>query len=68
MALDGLSNVLVLVVKLLQSSGTGYDVVDSLSQSTIKPSDLWTTRSSKLKSKCVFINGSVSFFSVFFDV
>lgn len=61
--LDGLSYVLVLVVKLLLSAGTGYDAVDSLFQSTIKPvtcGPLVCIRSSELKSKCVFINGSVS--------
>ena len=62
-ALDGLSCVLVLVVKLLQSAGTGYHAVDSLSHSTIKPvtcGPMVCIRSSALKSKCVFINGSSS--------
>ena len=52
----------MLIVKLLQGAGTGYDAVDSLSRSTIKPvtcGPLICIRSSELKSKFVFINGSV---------
>ena len=62
-AIDGLSYVLVLIVKLLPSAGTGYDAIDSLSHSTIKPvtcGPVICIKSSELKSKCVFINGSVN--------
>ena len=60
-ALDGLSYVLVLLTKLLQLAGTGYEAVDSLSYSSIKPvtcGPMVCIPSSALHSKCVFIGGS----------
>ena len=62
-ALDGLSYVLVLLIKLLQLPGTGYEAVDSLLHSSIKPvtcGPMVCIASSALHSKCVFIGGPSS--------